>query len=92
MLLIFKKSDRKPGVAIRRPRKHEEGMPIIVIPYDRTIEKEELDYTMEGQIEKERERIAKGKPLSEKKRERDAEAEYERNKITGGAPIWGKPE
>jgi len=62
--LIFRRGDRRPGVAIRRPRKHEEGMPLIILPYDRDTEKEELDYHMEGQLEKEKERIAKKKPLS----------------------------
>ena len=92
MLLIFKNKERRPGVAIRRPREGEKGMPLIVVPYSGDTEKAELDYIMEGETEKERERISKGKPMGKEKSEKDAQAEHERNKLTGGAPIWVKPD
>lgn len=74
--LIFKNRNRRAGFAIRRPRDHEEGMPLIILPYDRDTEKEELDYHMEGQLGKEQERIRKKKPLS--KVHEEEQGEYQR--------------
>lgn len=90
--LIFKNRDRKPGVAIRRPRDHEEEMATLIVPYDWDMEKEEVDYIMEGEVNKEQERIAKGNPISRRKAEKDAQAVYERRQLMGDTPIVVKPD
>jgi len=65
--LIFK--DRKhprKGVAIRRPKEGEDGMPTLIVPWD-GIEKAELDYIMEEKAASEQERIKECKPLIERR-------------------------
>jgi len=72
--LIFKENKHpRKGVAIRRVRDGEEGMPTLIVPFV-GVEKEELDYIMEEKTASEKERIEEGKPIIE--RRVDDEGEY----------------
>ena len=76
LTLIFKDNPHpRKGVAIRRPREGEDGMPTLIVPWD-GIEKAELDYIVEEKAVSEKERIDAGKPLIE--RRLDDQGEYER--------------
>lgn len=73
--LIFKdKKLPRKGVAIRRPKEGEEGMPTLIVPYAET-EKAELDYIMEEKTASEKERIEADKPIIE--RRLDDQGKYE---------------